>query len=114
MAFCLQFVLVAKTLVKTVVTTKKEDIEVAMPVEREPWQLPKSIFASRAKRGPQQCDAKDYFDTEKLFSHMFETDWARLMGKVRPSAESCAALTCSAKLCSIRQSGCCINLHYVS
>lgn len=78
----MQFVVLSKTLVKTIVTTKKEDIEVAMAVEREPWQLPKSIFASRAKRGPQQCDAKDYFDTDKLFTNMFETDWARLVGKV--------------------------------
>ena len=87
----MQFVVVAKTLVKTIVTTKKEDIEVAMPVEREPWQLPKSIFASRAKRGPQQCDAKDYFDTDKLFANMFETDWARLMGKVIFLSKICTA-----------------------
>jgi hypothetical protein len=77
-----QFVVVAKKVVKTIVTTKKEDIEVALAVEREPWQLPKSIFASRAKRGPQQCDAKDYFDTEKVFASMFEIDWACLKSKV--------------------------------
>lgn len=88
----MQFVVVCKTLVKTIITTKREDIEVAMPVEREPWQLPKSIFASRAKRGPQQCDAKDYFDSEKLFTNMFETDWARLMAKVISLPRNCTAL----------------------
>lgn len=73
----------ASTLVKTVVTTRQEDVEAPLAVEKEPWQLPKSIFAARAKRGPQQSDAKDYFDTPKVLESMFEADWAKLMGKVR-------------------------------
>eukprot|EP00892_Ulva_mutabilis_P009697 jgi/Ulvmu1/709/UM010_0081.1 len=77
----LQFVVEASTLVKTVVTTQQEDVEAPLLVEKEPWQLPKSIFASRAKRGPQQCDAKDYFDTPKVLDSMFDADWAKLMGK---------------------------------
>jgi hypothetical protein len=80
-----QFVLVAKKMTRTIVTSRQEDVEVAVPKEREPWLLPKSIFAARAKRGPQQCDAKDYFDTPKVLTSMFEQDWARLLGKVRCS-----------------------------
>lgn len=78
----MQFVVEASTLVKTVVTTRQEDVEAPLLVEKEPWQLPKSIFAARAKRGPQQCDAKDYFDTPKVLDSMFEADWSKLMGKV--------------------------------
>jgi hypothetical protein len=81
----LQFVIEAKRLIRTVVTTRQEDVEVAMPMERDAWTLPKSIFAPRAKRGPQQCDAKDFFDTPKVVESMFDTDWARLMAKVCPA-----------------------------
>lgn len=79
-----QFVVEASTLVKTVVTTRREDVEAPLAVEKEPWELPKSIFAARAKRGPQQCDAKDYFDTPRVLESMFDADWAKLMAKVRP------------------------------
>jgi hypothetical protein len=47
----------AKRLIRTVTTTRQEDVEVAPPVEKEAWQLPNSIFALRAKRGPMQCGA---------------------------------------------------------
>ena len=77
-----QFVVEASTLVKTVVTTRQEDVEAPLPVEKEPWELPKSIFAARAKRGPQQCDAKDYYDTPRVLESMFDADWAKLMAKV--------------------------------
>ena len=55
----------------------------ALPVEKEPWTLPKSVFAPRARRGPQQSDAKDYLDTPKVIESMFENDWSRMMAKVR-------------------------------
>jgi hypothetical protein len=62
----LQFVLEARKLVRTVVTTKEESIDAEILEEKELWSLPKSIFAARAKRGPVQCNAKDFFDTPKV------------------------------------------------
>ena len=82
-AAVLQFVIEARRLIRTVVTTREESVEAALPVEREAWALPKSIFAPRAKRGPQQSDAKDYVDTAKVIDAMFDNDWKRLMAKVR-------------------------------
>lgn len=99
----------ASTLVKTVVTTRQEDVEAPLAVEKEPWQLPKSIFAARAKRGPQQCDAKDYFDTQKVLESMFDADWAKLMGKVR-----CAAAPRSHRAPSVGRTRCaagCMRAH---
>jgi hypothetical protein len=78
----LQFILAAEQLIRTEVTTREEDVEVAIPVEREAWTLSKSIFTPRAKRGPQQSDAKDYVDTPKVIDAMFDNDWGRLMAKV--------------------------------
>ena len=78
-----QVVIEAKRLIRTTVTTRQENVEVALPVEKEPWTLPKSVFAPRARRGPQQSDAKDYLDTPKVIESMFENDWSRMMAKVR-------------------------------
>lgn len=86
-----QFVIEARRLIRTAITTREENVEVAIPVEREAWALPKSIFAPRAKRGPQQSDAKDYVDTPKVIDAMFDNDWRRLMAKVR--SRSCIDIT---------------------
>ena len=39
-----------------------EAIEVKMVEEREPWQLPQSIFKPRAK----ECDARAFFDSPQV------------------------------------------------
>ena len=78
----MQVTLVAKKVTQTRVTIHTEKIDVAYEEEKAQWTLPQSIFKPRAIRGPEQCDAKDYFDTPKVIEQMFEKDWERLITKV--------------------------------
>lgn len=75
--------MVAKQVIRTLVNVKTEKIDVLLPTEKEVWTLPVSIFKPRSLRGPDQADSRDFTDTPEVIDKMFETDWQRLVSKVR-------------------------------
>lgn len=79
----LQVLVVAKQVIRTLVNVKTEKIDVLLPTEKEVWTLPVSIFKPRSLRGPDQADSRDFTDTPEVIDKMFETDWQRLVSKVR-------------------------------
>ncbi len=73
----------AKKIVKTVVSTRQEAVEVKMAEAREPWTLPNSIFKPRAK----EADARNYHDTPQVrdtHTHT-HTHTCLTQSKMRPS-----------------------------
>ena len=55
----------------------EEHTESSLVEYKEPWSLPKSIWAPRAK----ESDARDFWDTKTVVDKSFDKDWGRLMNK---------------------------------
>eukprot|EP00798_Chlamydomonas_sp_ICE-L_P023775 gene23775-9334_t len=73
----LQLVIMANRIIKQQSNTRVEAITMVPVEERDPWQLPLSIFKARAK----EADCRTWHDTDAVETKMFERDWQRATSK---------------------------------
>eukprot|EP00873_Tetraselmis_striata_P034657 jgi/Tetstr1/454921/TSEL_041784.t1 len=73
----LQFIVKFNRITSTETETSTEDVYVAPVEEREPWELPKSIFKPRVK----EADSRDFWDNDIVTNKVFERDWQRSTAK---------------------------------
>ena len=58
---------------------KGRSVEVPPKPKRKPWTLDTSIWSPR-KHGPEQCDARDYYNTVDVYRSALAADWESTTG----------------------------------